>query len=223
MIAVLTGDIVSSRSVPDKGKWLRRLKDIIEKKPGFKKPPKWGVFRGDGFQIELIDPSKALRLAILIRAGLRSMKMSSKVKIDARIAIGIDEKGYSGKSVHDSDGPAYLLSGTSLDALKKENHNLDVYAPILDIDEKLLYTALRLGSALMDQWTFAEAEVVFLLMSEDKTQSQMAKKLNISQPAVHKRLLAARFDVLYDLIEWFEDTIPDAIEERQDLLKKPKK
>ncbi len=53
MIAVLTGDIVSSRKIGDKRKWLTRLREIIDRKTGAwqGEPPKWSVFRGDGFQV----------------------------------------------------------------------------------------------------------------------------------------------------------------------------
>ncbi len=43
MIAVLTGDIVSSRQVPDK-RWLKRLGEVIEKKSGLSKVSKVDYF-----------------------------------------------------------------------------------------------------------------------------------------------------------------------------------
>lgn len=210
MIAVLTGDIVSSRSLPNKSHWLRKLQDIIEKRSGLPKKPRWGIFRGDGFQVELADPSEALRLAILIRAGLRSIPEFSKLKLDARIAIGIGEKGYTGKSVNESDGQAYQWSGAALDSLKNENHRLEIVTPWQTID-KPMNTALRLASAIIGDWTFAEAEVVWLKLSEGRTQEQMAKKLKISQPAVHKRYASAHYQELSGLISYFETAISDAV------------
>lgn len=210
MIAVVTGDIVSSRSVPNKSRWLRKLQEIIEKQSGLAKPPRWGIFRGDGFQVELPDPAEALRLAILIRAGLRSMAAFSKLNLDARIAIGIGEKGYTGKSVNESDGQAYQWSGTALDSLKNETHRFQVVSPWPSIDQPL-NVALKLASAIIGDWTFAEAEIVWLKLTEGKTQEQMAKKLKISQPAVHKRNASAHYHELSVLISYFETAISEAV------------
>lgn len=210
MIAVLTGDIVSSRSMPNKSKWLRRLREIIEKKSRHG-ASRWGVFRGDGFQIELLDPSSSLGLAIFIRAGLRSVPAFSKLKLDARIGIGIGEKGYNGISVHESDGPAYVGSGSSLDGLKGANHRLDLYAPFLAGIDKPINVALKLASAIIDDWTLAEAEFVWLKLSEGKTQDQIAKKLKISQPAVHKRQVGSHYNELSELISYFETAVTEAI------------
>lgn len=210
MIAVVTGDMVSSRSVPNKSRWLRKLQEIIEKQSGLAKKPRWGIFRGDGFQVELPDPSEALRLAILIRAGMRSIPAFAKLKLDARIAIGIGEKGYTGKSVNESDGQAYQWSGAVLDSLKGENHRLQIVTPWTAID-KPMNIALKLASSIIGDWTFAEAEIVWLKLSEGKTQEQMAKKLKISQPAVHKRYASAHYQELSALISYFETAVSEAI------------
>jgi hypothetical protein len=203
--------------MPNKSRWLRRLEEIIEKRSGLPgtgrratKAPKWGVFRGDGFQVELPQPADALRLAILIRAGLRSMPAFSKLKLDARMAIGIGEKGYTGKSVNESDGQAYLWSGSKLDSLKRENYRLVIETPWPAIDQPV-NVALKLASAIIDDWTFAEAEVAWLKLSEGRTQEQMAKKLKISQPAVHKRYVSSHYNELSELISYFESTVSDAV------------
>ncbi|HZY80253.1 MAG TPA: hypothetical protein VFE50_12065 [Cyclobacteriaceae bacterium] len=206
MIAVLTGDIISSRTLPNRSRWLRRLEEIIEKKSGLAKPPKWGVFRGDSFQVELSRPQDALRLAILIRAGLRSTPGFSPIRLDARIAIGIGDKGYSGKSVHYSDGEAYVLSGTALDVLKRENSRLTIQTPGFTIG-KSLEISLQLASTIIDDWSFAEAQAVWLKLSENKTQEEIAKKLKISQPAVHKRYTGSHYNEISKLLTYFESAV----------------
>jgi hypothetical protein len=207
MIAVLTGDIVSSRQIPDKRKWLKRLKEIIEKRSDLTKPPKWGVFRGDGFQVELTSPADALRIAVLIRAGLKSVPELYDGGIDARIAIGIGEKGYTGNTVNESDGQAYQSSGAVLDSLKKERTQLQIKTPLSSFDSSM-NIALQLASAIIDDWTQAEAEVVWLWLSGTLTQVEMAKKLKITQPAVHKRVLGAHLNEIKDLIGYFFGAVP---------------
>jgi hypothetical protein len=206
MIAVLTGDIVSSQSLESANQWSKRLKQVIEKRSGLAKTPRWDVFRGDGFQVELEDASSAIRMAFLIRAGLKSIQEED---VDARIGIGIGRKGYTGKSVNESNGEAYLFSGAVLDSLKKQSHRLEINTPWPAIDK--LNVSLRLASVIIDDWTFAEAEIAFLKLSEDKTQEELAKKLDISQPAVHKRLSKAHYQELQDLILFFETELNEVL------------
>lgn len=199
MIAILTGDIVSSRRVPDKGKWIKRLQYIIEKKSGLPKPPKWGIFRGDGFQIEVTAPAEALRVAILIRSGIKSIREFHELGLDARIGLGIGNRGYVGKSINESDGEAFQASGAMLDALKS---GIQVKTPWPELDLPT-NVALSFANSVIHDWTHAEAEVAWLSLSEQLTQVRMASKLHISQPAVHKRSAGAHIGEIENLISYF--------------------
>lgn len=212
MIAILTGDIVSSRSIPEKKPWLNRLHEIIDRKTGLSKPPKWGIFRGDGFQVELPKPSEALRIAILIRSGLKSVPDLYEHGIDARIGIGIGQKGYTSKSINESDGEAYYSSGAALDSLKGDQHRMQIKTPWSGLDDPINLTLL-FANAVMDQWTQAQAEIVWLKMTEEKTQTEMAKKLKISQPAIHKRTAGAHLNEISALISYFESAVKAAMNE----------
>lgn len=212
MIAILTGDIVSSRSVPEKKPWLNRLHEIIDRKTGLAKAPKWGIFRGDGFQVEIPKPADALRIAILIRSGLKSIPELHEQGIDARIGIGIGQKGYTSKSINESDGEAFYSSGAALDSLKGDQYRLKVKTPWEHLD-KPINVALLFASTTIDEWTQAQAEIVWMKMSQEKTQVELAKKLNISQPAVHKRAAGAHFNEISALISYFESAITAAMAE----------
>lgn len=198
MIAVLTGDIVSSRSVPDKRKWLKRLEEIIEKRSGLTNP-KWGIFRGDGFQLEMTVPAEALRVAILIRAGIKSVDELHSEGLDARIGIGIGEKGYVSKSINESDGEAYQWSGNALDTIKG-GLQVKTRWPERDYGTNI---ALRLASVIIDDWTQAEAEIAWLSLSQNLTQVEMAKRLKISQPAVNKRAMGGHLNEINELVSYF--------------------
>lgn len=205
MIAVLTGDIVSSRSVPDKRVWLARLREIIDKKTGSSKALKWGVFRGDGFQVEVPKSVDALKVALSIRAGLRSSIELRKSDIDARIGIGIGEKGYSAKSVNESDGQAYQLSGFALDSFNVQ-YRLQVKTPWPETDRHL-NVALSLTSALIENWTVIQAETAGIWLRENETQVEMAKRLRISQPAVHKRFNGAHLKAISNVINYYSEVV----------------
>lgn len=210
-VAILTGDIVSSRRVPDKKKWLKRLTEIVEKKSGLSKAPKWDVFRGDGFQLELSTPSDALRMALLIRSGLKSLPELYSQGIDARIGIGIGRKEYAGKSISDSDGEAYQWSGSVLDSLKSEQSRLQMKSPWTELDLPM-NVALQLGSVIIDEWTSPEAEIMWLWLTEGKTQVEMARKLKITQPAVHKRAAGAHLNEISKLLDYFRSAVSNRSE-----------
>ncbi len=210
MIAVLTGDIVSSRSLPEKKLWLNRLREIIEKKAGYHKTPRWGIFRGDGFQVEMLNPWDALRVAILIRSGLKALPELYEHGIDARIGIGVGEKGYVGKSINESDGEAYQLSGNALDLISSDQYRLQFASPWPEVNRSM-NIALHLASAIIDDWSQPKAEITWLKMSEDKTQIDMARKLGITQPAVNKRTVGANLNEILDLVTYFDDFISSKV------------
>lgn len=121
IVAIITGDIINSRNANPK-KWLTILKKALSHSGG--SPSTWEVFRGDSFQLEVKNPADALLTAIRIKANLKTVK-----GLDARMAIGIGEKGYSAPRITESNGAAFVYSGEKLESLKKEKQNLAVKSP----------------------------------------------------------------------------------------------
>lgn len=206
MIAVITGDMVASRKMPDKRLWLQRLKEIIERKSGLPKTPRWTIYRGDGFQIELPRPTDALRIALLIRSGLRSVPQFDALKLDARMGIGIGAKGYKGRTIAEADGEAFQLSGAVLDGLQSKGQKLEIRSPFADFD-KSVNVSLSLASVIIDDWTQASAELVWTSLSSSLTQKKMSKLLKISQPAVHKRYASSHLKELTELLRYYEEQL----------------
>jgi hypothetical protein len=77
---------------------------------------------------------KALEIKALIKkvAPLDERKKIST--IDVRLAIGIGEKTYSGESISESNGSAFIHSGDKFDVLKKENITLGIKSPWKSFD-----------------------------------------------------------------------------------------
>src|SRR5688572_1719902 len=100
--AIITGDIISSRRMPEKSLWLNRLKSILGKKTDLIHPSRWNIYRGDSFQLEVKSPENALRVALLIRSGLKAIPEFHKLRLDVRMAIGIGKPGFRGKTVNES-------------------------------------------------------------------------------------------------------------------------
>jgi hypothetical protein len=123
MIAVITGDIVASRKLVNQEKWLLPLKFLLNS--WGTSPKDWKLERGDYFQIEIGDPSEALKKAFEIKALIKKVEPLDERKkistIDVRLSIGIGEKTYAGESISESNGQAFINAGDKFDLLKKEN------------------------------------------------------------------------------------------------------
>jgi len=203
-VAVLTGDLVKSRSIKDgdiktvitslKETFIELNNKILFNKASFQ------IFRGDSFQAIIPNPELALITAIIIRSRLRTFESRYKINgkksnkpinyvyTDARIAIGIGNVSYLGDNVTESQGEAFQKSGYLLDQLKKGNDRLGINTPWENINKELVVES-KLADAVISRWTANTAEAIFIHLIDQKNQSQLASILNISQPASHKRLV----------------------------------
>lgn len=189
---VVTGDIANSTSVmADKRAELTERVNVLIKS-WVAKPKYAEIFRGDSFQLLFDDVTEALKRSIQIRCWLKSYSDGIENKLlDARLSIGVGDVAYFGKSVLDSDGEAFHLSGRAFDEMKAAQN----YFLLSTSDPKLneqLDIILHLANVIISQWTKNQAEVIFLLL-EGKTQQQMAYELKIAQSAVNNRLKLSRW------------------------------
>lgn len=209
MIAVITGDIIASRKLVDQDKWLSPLKNILS--TWGNSPKDWKLERGDFFQIEINNIDEALKKALQIKALIKNVKPIIENKkmstIDVRLAIGIGEKNYSGESISESNGSAFINSGEKYDLLKKENVTLGIKTPWKDFDEEMnLY--LKLAGIFMDKWTISSAELMqFILNNPNSTQEDIGKQLNIKQNSVSDRWNRANANEILEVEKIFRKKI----------------
>lgn len=202
--AVITGDLVKSRKINDadiekvinslKGTFDEINRQLLNGKGTFE------IFRGDSFQGLIPQPELAMLVAIIIRARLRTYEPSfgsathrtSKPIIyaysDARIAIGVGTIRYNAGRITESQGEAFQKSGNSFDALSKENERLAVMTPWENINTELTVSC-KLADALISRWTASTAEAMYHHLLYGINQKELATKLAITQPGVHKRLV----------------------------------
>lgn len=209
MLAVITGDIVASRKLNNQEKWLLPLKNLLS---GWgERPRDWELDRGDSFQVEIQSPEDALKCAFEIKALIKKVTANDKNRrtgvIDIRMAIGIGEKTYSGETIKESNGTAFIHSGEKFDLLKKENVTMGIKTPWQDFDEEInLY--LRLAGIFMDRWSVSSAELIeIILNSPNLTQEEIGKKLGIKQSGVSGRWNRAYADELLDIEKVFKKKI----------------
>lgn len=189
MLAVLTGDVINSRNIGESKEWLTVLKTALKNIH----KTNWEVYRGDSFQLKT-KPEEALLNAIYIKACLKTVKDT-----DIRMAIGIGQKGYEAKDIGESNGEAFILSGSALENLKKEKTNLIVNTASKEFDEEI-NTAIRLALTFMDSWSPATASMVkAALENSHLPQQDLAEKIDKTQSSVSEALKRAHFAELKDL------------------------
>lgn len=226
-VAVLTGDLVKSRTIKDGDieTVINSLKEIFDElnQKILSNKASFQIFRGDSFQAIIPDMELALVTAIIIRARLRTFESAYKENdtkksnkpinyayTDARIAIGIGDVSYWGNKISESQGEAFQKSGHLLDKLKKENERLGIDTPWENINKEFQVES-KLADAVISRWTANTAMAVFLNLLDKKNQSELASVLNISQPALHKRLVTyGNIGCINSFIERYNELITNA-------------
>lgn len=211
--AVLTGDLIGSSKfkIKEREEVLSILKDsfmkVAIKARGSKLIARpFRIYRGDSFQGVLSMPDEALTSALIIRADLLSKSKEKKSRLDARIAIGLGTIDYLPKDqVGEGDGEAFRNSGMELDRMKKGEQNLIVKTPWHEINEELR-TECALLDALIQRWTREQAEAI-LYQIKGSTQEEIAKILNISQPAVFQRLKTGGYWAIQTVLKRFKTIV----------------
>jgi hypothetical protein len=196
MFAVITGDIVQSRHTAVEI-WLYALKEILNQ---FGSNPKdWEIYRGDSFQI-ITTPEQALHLSFTIKSYLKSKD------VNVRMAIGVGEIDYRTDKATESNGTAFVNSGTCFDALKKQT--LALKTPWENCN-KSLNIMLDLALLTMDKWSPKTAEVVcFKLQNPLMNQQEIAEKLDKKrQGNISEALKRGGYDELNQLLDYYQENI----------------
>ncbi|AWG22505.1 transcriptional regulator [Flavobacterium faecale] len=196
MYAVITGDIIESQQTATTV-WMPILKEVLSQ---FGSNPKdWEIFRGDSFQI-ICPPEQALLCAMIIKSYLKSHE------IQVRMAIGIGTIDYRTDKVTDSNGSAFVHSGTRFDNLKKQT--LALQTPWEELNSPLSIM-LDLAAITLDKWTAKTAEVIcFKLQNPSLSQKEIAENLDKKrQGNVSEALKRGGFDELQQLLDYYHKQV----------------
>jgi len=203
--AVLTGDIINFTKLPDRD----RLKLITQTEALLKswadKPNEAEVFRGDSYQLILNDITTVEKKSVqLICWFKKHSDEKNKIYLGSRISVGIGAIAYQGKSVLDSDGEAFHLSGRNFDKMT-DNEILSIKTPD-DATNEQIAIILNFANVVINQLTAAQAEVIYMAI-DSYTQTRMAEELNINQGAVNSRLKLANWKTIQDGINYITELI----------------
>ncbi|TVQ11899.1 MAG: transcriptional regulator [Bacteroidetes bacterium] len=206
MTSIITGDIINSRKFKDQGLWMDALKLLFNEMGS--QPKVWDIHRGDAFQLEVANPEKALWIALRIKSLVKS-----KAGVDARMAIGIGTKDFSAVHITESNGEAFVLSGTKYDVLKTEKTNLAIATPWADINQQL-GLIVRLGLIAIDSWSRMSAEYVNLRLTHpDLNQLKVASQLGISQSSASARHKRSYYDEVMEMELYYRELISQKLKQ----------
>ena len=199
MRAVLTGDIIDSRKAENPQKWIENLRRVLNFYG--ESPKNWEIFRGDSFQLET-EAKNAFEAAFRIKTAINTLKF-----LDVRISIGLGETEFKTDSVTLNNGSSFIYSGEAFDQLKSRKRKL-----ILSCENQLLQDELnmmlQLSEAVLENWSESSAIAMDMLFENPGiSQTQMAKKLGITQPSVSARLRVAHADEILALIAYYSQRI----------------
>ncbi len=186
LYAVITGDIINFTKLPaEKRKSLVKESEQLLK-GWIKKSADAEIFRGDSYQVLFDDVNAAIDKSIQLICWFKMKSdINSRVFLGTRISIGIGKLAYRGKNVLSSDGEAFHLSGRNFDQMKI-NELLVIKSSNIK-NNKTIALLLMFINKIMNDWTLAQSEVIYLLI-KGKTQQEIADQLSISQPSVNSRV-----------------------------------
>lgn len=196
MIAVITGDIISSRS-GEVSQWLSSLKDVLQQYGS--SPLQWEIYRGDSFQLALL-PEEALLAAMHIKAAIKQTNLQ-----DVRMAIGLGEVSHKAEKITESNGTAYVRSGECFESLKKQTIALKSGNAEHD---KTLNLMLSLALLTANSWSKTVSEVITTAIEHpDKNQKEIAEVLHKSQSSISEALSRGGYDEIMNLNRYYKKQI----------------
>ena len=118
--AVVTGDIKNFTTLDNhkREKLVIETEQLLRTLVGNENDAR--MFRGDSYQFIVDDIGQVLKKCIQLICWFKiNSDRESQEQLGTRLSIGIGEIAYKGKSVLDSDGQAFHLSGRSFDEMDK--------------------------------------------------------------------------------------------------------
>lgn len=208
MKAILSADIIGSTELPlpirsQLAPTVKQAFQALKVKPAIK----YSIERGDFIQGE-VPAEDGLQYLLLLKAQLNSITDNNQdarqenILVDLRISLALGEVTLSAKTVGESDGPAYQLSGRALDDMKSARQLISLQSTDEDFNDELLVMAKSL-EFITARWTKGSAEIVSLLV-EGQKEIDIAEKLGISQSAVNQRKKTAGWDVLNAMLNRYK-------------------
>lgn len=212
--AVLTGDIVRSSLLnPDDRKILfeafPNLSALLRKKYPREITTNISNFRGDGWQLVVDEPLKALEISVFIRTYLR-FSVTDK-QIDSRIAIGIGGIEFAPENnVSAGYGAAYTISGRLLEEIPgSQRMRLGFASSSQSLTSASAINLVELMDVIIMNWGVSQCQAVYWAL-QGLTQAEIGERWKpnpITQPSVSSSIRRAGWLPFKNAITHFEQLL----------------
>lgn len=202
--AILAGKLAESKYISDNQ--FSNIPDIIRN--AFKKVNEifepgeqfeYEIIRMDEFLAKSANPGTSITKIMMLLSTFRSLSDSELgKKTELTVSLGVGPVEYPQSQLRESDGTAFRLATKALSKMKR-SQRLSIITP-----DDHMNGELRVSCGFMDilirEWSDEQAEALFLKLT-GKNQVEISEQLNISQPAVNRRLKAAHYDATDQFIK----------------------
>ncbi len=196
-VAILTGDIVKSSSLPKPQRFdlfhsFQILSGLIKQQYPDYVLYDLSKFLGDGWQLLVDHPQKCFEISLFIHTYIR--KTFKTEKLDTRIAIAIGSVEFVPEiNISEGFGTAFTESVKMLDQLKNHRMGITLATKNGERYSRLFDTLIRSYDTFIKTWTALQCQAVHLSL-QGLTQAEIGKKWqpeSIDQITVNKHLAAA--------------------------------
>lgn len=208
--AVVAGELAPGSKIPDKQ--LTQIPDLI--RASFQTVNRlvegngklsYEIIRMDEFLAMSESPLHCLRSVIMLFSAFRFLSYKElRERLDLKISIGIGPVEFAREHLRESDGTAFRAATESNRNMKRKQR-IQIITPYDELNGELELTCSFMD-ILIHAWSDEQAEAMFLNLT-GKNQMEISQMLNISQPAVNRRLKAAHSDTIHKFIKRFEQII----------------
>lgn len=208
--AVIAGELAEAKKVShaDLGKIPDILRDSISevnKQVAREYRLEYETIRMDEFLCVSEHPTSAMHALISLASDFRFRSYKElNIRCDLRLSMGIAPVELMKRNLRESDGMAFRFADQALREMKR-NQRLRVTTINEDINEEFNVNCAFMDILIHD-WSDEQAEALFMRLS-GKNQMEISKELDISQPAVNRRLKAAHFEAIESFIQRYETQI----------------
>ena len=207
---VITGDIIESSAIQIKYRdfLLKSIREIADELSVIE-PLRIEMFRGDSFQAVIDSPENAMKIAVLLRAGLKGHTPKEfKKPWDARLSIGVGTISYHADNTVLSDGEAFQYSGRELDEMGKRR--LVVKTRWADVNEELLVSG-AFADEVVSSWSVPQSQAAYQALLYNISQKEIANKFQKSAQNISKLLGAAKVNLVQMYIDRYHKLISNLI------------
>lgn len=212
--AVLTGDIVHSSLLKPRDRQslfeaFPKLSALLRERYPDEVSGTISNFRGDGWQLVVDHPGRALEISLFVRTYLR-FAVTEK-KIDSRVTIGIGLVEFApADNVSAGYGAAYTVSGHLLESLPASQRMAVGFSrsalPGITSGAVIL---VELLDAIVTPWGASQSQAVYWAL-QGLTQAEIATRWQpapISQPSISSSLRRASWPAVKNSLACFNELV----------------